>query len=162
MKIIARVISGGQTGADIGALRAARKCGLATGGTAPKGFMTELGPRPRLLKGFGLAEHASPDYPARTRANVEAADVTFVLARRLDRGSALTVRLCRRLGRPVRLLRGDGTEIADAMAWLRAARQAHGKPLIVNLAGNRESREPGIEARAEKFLTELFRLNRRG
>ncbi len=43
-----RVISGGQTGADQAALRAARAAGIPTGGWAPLGWKTEEGPAPRL------------------------------------------------------------------------------------------------------------------
>jgi hypothetical protein len=38
------VISGGQTGADQGGLRATRACGIPTGGWAPRGWLTEAGP----------------------------------------------------------------------------------------------------------------------
>lgn len=36
-----KIISGGQTGADMGGLEAAREYGFPTGGYAPKGWMTE-------------------------------------------------------------------------------------------------------------------------
>jgi hypothetical protein len=42
--MIEKVMSGGQTGADHGGLRAARRCGIATGGWAPRGWLTEAGP----------------------------------------------------------------------------------------------------------------------
>jgi hypothetical protein len=50
-----RVISGGQTGADQAGLRAARACGIPTGGWAPRGWLTEAGPAPWLAD-WGLAE----------------------------------------------------------------------------------------------------------
>lgn len=40
---IEKIISGGQTGADIAGLRWARKNGVPTGGYIPKGFRTESG-----------------------------------------------------------------------------------------------------------------------
>jgi hypothetical protein len=40
--MLERVISGGQTGADQGGLRAARACGIPTGGWAPRGWLTEI------------------------------------------------------------------------------------------------------------------------
>ena len=46
--MIERVISGGQTGSDQGRLRAARACSIATGGGAPRGWLTEAGPALRL------------------------------------------------------------------------------------------------------------------
>ena len=42
------VISGGQTGVDQAALRAARTAGIPTGGFAPLGWSTEDGPAPWL------------------------------------------------------------------------------------------------------------------
>lgn len=41
-----RIISGGQTGADQGALVAAKQLGIETGGWTPRGFLTEAGPCP--------------------------------------------------------------------------------------------------------------------
>jgi hypothetical protein len=43
-----RIISGGQTGADQAGWRAARACGVPTGGFMPLGFLTEGGPRPEF------------------------------------------------------------------------------------------------------------------
>jgi hypothetical protein len=55
VSMLDRVISGGQTGADQAALRAARACGISTGGWAPRGWLTEAGPAPWLAE-WGLAE----------------------------------------------------------------------------------------------------------
>ena len=46
--MIGKIISGGQTGVDQAALRAAKACGIPTGGWAPKGWRTEDGPAPWL------------------------------------------------------------------------------------------------------------------
>ncbi len=43
---VTRIVSGGQTGADQGALMAAKRLGLSTGGWMPQGFTTEAGTRP--------------------------------------------------------------------------------------------------------------------
>jgi hypothetical protein len=58
--MIQRVISGGQTGVDQAALRAAKACGIPTGGWCPLGFLTEAGPMPALAD-FGLAEMPTAD-----------------------------------------------------------------------------------------------------
>ena len=73
-----RIISGGQTGADQGALLAARALSLPSGGTAPTGWLTETGSEESLLKGFGLIECPEPGYDARTRQNVLDADGTVL------------------------------------------------------------------------------------
>src|SRR5262249_3920699 len=74
-----KVISGDQTGADMGALIAARELGLETGGFAPKGWQTENGPQEHILRGFGLIECEEPGYPARTRRNVAGSDATLLV-----------------------------------------------------------------------------------
>ena len=51
-----KIISGGQTGADLGGLEGARDAGIETGGWAPAGYRTEIGDQEELLKGFGLKE----------------------------------------------------------------------------------------------------------
>jgi hypothetical protein len=50
MTKIVKVISGGQTGADQGGLVAARTLKIETGGTAAKGWLTEDGPKRKLLQ----------------------------------------------------------------------------------------------------------------
>jgi hypothetical protein len=155
--IIRQIISGGQTGVDIAALRAARKTGIATGGWCPKGWMTEIGPQAELLQSFGLREHKSERYSPRTRANVEMSDCTLIVAENMEDGSRLTMDICIALNKP--MLHLSRTEIGAkpkealerTLAWLRA------NPLeIVNVAGNRESKSPGIETDAENFLLQLF------
>jgi len=156
--VLARVISGGQTGADRAGLVAARQCGVETGGTAPRGFRTERGTEPELLRSFGLVEHASRHYPARTTANVENSDATLIIGARLDAGSSLTEATCRRLGRPVRVVaETSAAEVEAAASWLRGLAAAQGRALVLNVAGNRESHEPGLEARATEFMADLLR-----
>src|SRR5262245_35594312 len=96
-----KIISGGQTGADQGALLAARDLGLPTGGTAPQGWMTETGPQELLLKSFGLIECERRGYPARTRKNVLDADGTLIVGPYRTGGSALTVAIARELMKPL-------------------------------------------------------------
>ena len=53
--MLERVISGGQTDADQAALRAARACGIPTGGRAPRGRLMEASPTPWLAE-LGMVE----------------------------------------------------------------------------------------------------------
>jgi hypothetical protein len=70
--MLVRIISGGQTGVDQAALRAARACGLEYGGWAPLGWLTEDGSRSEF------AELPTSDYPTRTRRNVMEASATIL------------------------------------------------------------------------------------
>jgi hypothetical protein len=56
--MLVRIISGGQTGVDQAALRAARACGLETGGWVRLGWATDDCPVPCLIPGrpFGPDE----------------------------------------------------------------------------------------------------------
>ena len=135
-----RIISGGQTGADQAGLSAACALGFETGGFAPRGWMTEAGPAPWLATRFGLEEHASAGYTARTRANVDVADATVIFVVRLDGGSALTVECARARHKPHLVLFRNDPRAADALRdWL--ARTA---PETLNVAGHRESKHPGM------------------
>lgn len=49
-----KIISGGQTGVDICALRAAKRANIETGGWAPFGYITIKGPQKELLQSFCL------------------------------------------------------------------------------------------------------------
>jgi hypothetical protein len=61
---IAKIVSGGQTGADIGGLEAAIYCSLPYGGWIPKGRKQEQGRRiPDKYE--GLTETGSEDYAVR-------------------------------------------------------------------------------------------------
>lgn len=85
-----RIISGGQTGADQGALFAAETLNIPTGGYIPKGFRTDTGPSPKLATRFGLLEHTSAAYADRTIANVMASDATLIIGRDTSPGCKLT------------------------------------------------------------------------
>jgi predicted Rossmann-fold nucleotide-binding protein len=71
-----RVISGGQTGVDRGALDAAMLAGIPVGGACPKGRKAEDGLIPDR---YPLTELASENYRVRTEKNVKDADATLIL-----------------------------------------------------------------------------------
>lgn len=148
------IISGGQTGTDLGALRAAKALGIQTMGYAPKGWATECGPNPDLGTLYNLTEHeTSYDYAPRTKANVDMADATLIIGRR-SRGSNLTERLALGSGKPMlwlnftpELLNRSVMPRAKLLIWL-----SYNQPTILNVAGNRESVNPGIESAVKHFL----------
>lgn len=75
-----KIISGGQVGADIAGLRAAKKLDFETGGWIPKYFKTHDGPHPDYEDLYGLKETSTTDYPPRTYMNVRMADCTLRFA----------------------------------------------------------------------------------
>jgi hypothetical protein len=150
-----RIISGGQTGADTGALLAARELGVESGGFAPKGWLTENGPRRALLKSFGLIECEEGGYPARTRRNVAASDGTLLVGQYEGGGSRLTYEAAQELSKPLFLLacanpphtKSDELRVEEFRYWLE---DHHIETL--NVAGNRESEIPGIAEFTRTFL----------
>lgn len=158
-----KVISGGQTGVDFAALRAARACGIETGGTAPKGWLTEDGPAPWLAD-YGLVEHESLTYPPRTEANVRDSDATIWIGNPRSPGARLTLRMSQTHKKPLfwvpkawvlpdePSIHSHAMCVANVKHWLL---WDHFQ--VVNVAGNRESSNPGIGKAAEAFLTEVFR-----
>ena len=135
------ILSGGQTGADRAALDVALELGLGCGGWCPRGRRAEDGAIPDR---YPLRETPTAAYPQRTEWNVRDADATLILhAGRADRGTALTERLARALGKPVRTLDVRTANAADLTAWIERERVA-----TLNVAGPRESGSLGIQAAA--------------
>ena len=73
---LTKIVSGGQTGVDRGALDAAIAAGLAHGGWCPRGRRAEDGVMPRR---YNLRETPSVRYAVRTAWNVRDSDGTLVL-----------------------------------------------------------------------------------
>jgi|GEM_PF-614211 len=150
-----RVISGGQTGVDQAGLRAARACGIATGGTAPAGWLTEDGPALGLAD-YGLVEHGAPGWRGRTQANVVGADATVLFGNLESPGSVLTERFARAAARPLARVRWPNDRPLDELVRELRIWIARGAFTTINVAGNRESVNFGIGAVAEDFFTRVF------
>jgi hypothetical protein len=151
---IPRIVSGGQAGVDRAALDVARGLGLPCGGWCPKGRKAEDGPIPRR---YPLVETPTAAYLQRTEWNVRDTDGTLVLCcGRVTGGTALTIRFARRRRRPLLVLDlnldPSPSRVRD---WLRG-RGIH----VLNVAGPRESRCPGVYRRAARFLRAALTSNR--
>jgi hypothetical protein len=139
--VLSKIVSGGQTGADRAALDWAIMRGVAHGGWCPKGRKAEDGMiDPRYI----LTETPSEDYSQRTEWNVRDSDGTavFSVGRELRGGALLTVELAGRYNKPVIHLcaQDEGTNHAQE---LRSFIEGFGIS-ILNIAGPRESDEPGV------------------
>lgn len=166
MSELTRVISGGQTGVDQAALRAARDCGLEIGGWCPPGRVCETGV---ISAEFPLTETEqerspnAPDVPRsqRTEWNVRDSDGALVLAEAgnrsgcptiSDAGTVWAMECAKRYGRLVLVC-----DIADPNAkekiqeWLR-----RNQIKVLSVGGPAESTSLGIGDRAYRLLRDVF------
>ena len=148
-----KIISGGQTGADFGALMAARDLGIPTGGYAPCGYMTEVGPQPEVLMSYGLEALKSSSYGVRTCRCVASSDATVIVGDLGSPGSQLTWRAAREAAKQRHHV--DPSD-PGAAARLRAWLNEH-KPEVLNVAGNRESVWDGIGLITHGLLMEALK-----
>lgn len=149
-----RIISGAQTGVDRAALDVALELGIPCGGWVPKGRLDEDGRIPDRYP--GLNETETSEWDQRTEANVRDSDGTLVLSRGpLTGGSKFTADVAARLERPclvldlVKLTRGEA--VRAAREWIDAERIA-----VLNVAGPRRSKDPGLYELASGVLRELL------
>lgn len=145
-----KMISGGQTGVDRAALDAAIELGIAIGGYCPKGRRAEDGP---INPGYPLIETPSADYPERTALNVRESDGTLILARGVPSGgTALTRNMAGQHAKPCLVIDLDTQGDPRAVGiWLAR----HGIRTL-NVAGPRESTNPGVYRQAIEFLRRAF------
>ena len=93
-----KIISGGQTGVDRGALDAALELDFPCGGYCPEGRMAEDGV---IEDHYPLIEIPGGSYEDRTRKNVEESDGTLIISpEELSGGTKLTKEICEQLGKP--------------------------------------------------------------
>lgn len=151
LRLPRRIVSGGQTGVDTGALEAALRLGVETGGWVPAGRTNEAGRIPDRYA--GLVEADSADPAERTRRNVESAGTTLILtvAGAVSPGTALTLDHARALGRPHATVRLGARDPGVAASAIRAFLSLHGAE-VLNVAGPRESEVPGIGGWTEAAL----------
>ena len=145
--MVIKIISGGQTGADQGGLEAAKMLGMSTGGTAPAHYTTEIGFQPSLANDYNLIESSSSLYSVRTKQNIINSDGTVVFGKTRSLGTALTLRLCGRYQKPT-LINPDKSSFAS---WV-----SQHNIRILNVSGNRESVNPGIQEKVRNFLLEAL------
>jgi hypothetical protein len=150
LSMLIRIVSGGQTGVDRGALDAALDLGLEAGGWAPKGRRADDGLIPER---YPVKETPSREYEQRTEWNVRDSDGTLVLTTgRPEGGTAGTIELAHKLQKPVfvvDLLKPRN--LSSIEFWLE-----YENIKVLNVAGPRESKVPGIRSMAMEFLKDLL------
>jgi len=155
-----QIISGGQTGVDRAALKVGKQMNFPLGGWCPRSRRAEDG---RISTEYPLTPTKSFQYTVRTLWNVRDADATWILYREINHvregGTGLTVSYCEQLEKPYRCIsilpESKAIELdklgEDLRAWLK-----NHSVQILNIAGPRESKDPGIEKATEGFLKKIF------
>jgi len=149
-----KIISGGQTGADLAGLDFAIKHNIPHGGWIPKGRVTEDGSLPEK---YALQEMPTKSYPKRTEQNILDSDGTLIVSRgKLTGGSALTRKLASMHEKPCLYVDLDTMTVPDAgKAVVKWATKKDVE--VLNVAGPRASEAPEIYA-ATRELLETARL----
>jgi hypothetical protein len=152
------IISGGQTGADIAGLMAAKEVGFNTGGFAPKGFKTELGSNLMLKSQYHLKETSSSGYTIRTRMNIEWADINILFSDdSKSKGTLYTISCCNKANKPYLLLSSFDTNAVQSILAFIKPYMGFNNDFTINIAGNRASKAPGIQDRVFSILVDVFK-----
>jgi len=156
--IVKKIVSGGQTGVDRAALEVALELGLPCGGWCPKGRLAEDGVIP---ENYPLVETPSAAYEERTGWNVRDSDGTLILATFPPTGgTAYTLYLIEQYGRPFIAVDLDQVTDDEEMSVAEAGRVAAWMESegveVLNVAGPRESKQPGITRLAAGLLRRIL------
>jgi hypothetical protein len=128
--------------------------GFPHGGWCPKGRKAEDGP---IGGQYQLVETPSASYLQRTEWNARDSDgtVVFTLAKEVTGGSLRTIEFAEKHGKPcIHIPMRSGSYEDPALPLLRFVAE-HGIK-ILNVAGSRESKEPGVWKFAYQVIEDAF------
>jgi hypothetical protein len=144
-------MAGGQTGVDRAALDEALASGLPVSGWCPRGRIAEDGEIPSI---YPLKETETAEYDERTLKNIMESDGTLIFTRgALLGGTVFTYQIALYENKPclvVDLTTGQENP-THVIKWL-----ADHKVRRLNVAGPRESLQPGIYQDTRAFLNDVF------
>jgi hypothetical protein len=151
---LSKIISGGQTGADRAGLDVAMELGISYGGSIPSGRRTEDGHLPAKYE--KMTEVKSRHYQVRTEMNVIDADATLLFTgRKVGSGSALTRKVAEKHYKALLHInlgkKTDDEAVGEIVRWLEDT-----NPLILNIAGSRESESEGIYDKVCSILKKVL------
>lgn len=160
-----KIISGAQSGVDMTGLEVAEESGLETGGTAATKFQQSIEGdrkvyRPELREKYNLKEGKSTrrqgkygeyddPYYQRTIDNAQEADGTVWFGDPNSPGGKLTLGKVAQKGKPTPLVNPTVEELKQ---WL-----IDNEIEVLNVAGNREYKNPGISDKARQILKEALK-----
>jgi Circularly permutated YpsA SLOG family len=154
-----KIVSGGQTGVDRGALDACLEAHFPCGGWCPGDRSAEDGTIP---ESYPLTPLPGGGFRQRTRQNVLDSDGTLILfdgsltAGELTGGSQLTREVAQQYGKPLLLINAARMTTSEAtdtiVAWLREQAQLK----ILNVAGPRASGWPGGYDYTQRVVRKLL------
>ena len=157
--LISKIVSGGQTGVDRGAIAAARELGFPYGGLIPKGRLAEDGIVPLEFDKMEVAPRK--DYLFRTEWNVTHSDATLIISNyntapnanreSLTGGTLRTEQFCAMHGKPHLAIFTQN--VPQVLEWLKSLGT---EEIVLNVAGPRESKSPGIQAKTQIFVSRLI------
>jgi len=147
--MLEKIISGGQTGVDRAALDVAIENNLSHGGYCPKGRIAEDG---KIDDVYDLIELKTKSYVIRTKKNVEESDGTliFIFANLMGPGTKLTKITTIARNKPLLII--DLSKEIDKNLELVVEWIQDNNIKIVNVAGSRESKIPGIYLKTYQFI----------
>ena len=139
--------SGGQSGADKAALIVAREIGFPTGGYAPLNFMTEFGPDYELRDIYGLKDCGSSVWSTRTKWNAQHSDMTIWYGKTGSAGYQCTKKWADAYKKPF----FPCYPVGEILSFI-----LENRPTIINVAGNRLSKNPRIVATVREEFGQLL------
>jgi hypothetical protein len=146
---LSKIVTGGQTGVDRAALDIAIAMGIEHGGWCPKFRKAEDAP---ISKKYNLYETHTEHYEERTEKNVLDSDGTLVILKNEPiGGTLLTIELANKLNKPLFIYVPNKTSQEDIANWIIKKNIK-----ILNVAGPRESQEPGIYEYTIKIMTSVL------
>nr|WP_086938523.1 putative molybdenum carrier protein [Thaumasiovibrio occultus] len=148
--MLTKIISGGQSGADIAALDAALASSIEIGGFCPKDRQSEVD-----LSRYPLIE-IEGGYRQRTKENIKAADGTVIFYHAdVQGGTELTLFLCIKSKSPYKLIDTQMVSPSEAAKVIAQFIEQHNITTL-NVAGPSASRVPSIYASVKATLIALF------
>lgn len=162
--MIEKIITGGQTGADLAALDAALELNINYGGYCPAGRINEDGEIPEKYKkleeiSFNRPYTEMENYEARTIKNATIADGTLILVpcyplpNTIQDGTKLTIHAALDKSLIINLSDEQQSNIERIVKWVKEKNIK-----VLNIGGPRESSSPGIYQKSLDFLRKVLPL----